>query len=51
VGGSIKGAAGVLTRLKAHDLIDYALMVGSTGFFLITVLYVVYCRIPGFGLF
>jgi hypothetical protein len=51
VGGSVLRAGRSLTRLKTKELLDVVLMTGSTLVFFTAVLYVVWARVPGFGLF
>ncbi|CAM9468893.1 unnamed protein product [Phaeothamnion confervicola] len=50
IGGTIRRAGASLTRLRAKDAVDAVLMGASTAFFFLTVLYVVWVRLPIFGL-
>lgn len=50
VGGSIRRAGGSLTNMQRQQIIDWCLIAGSTLFYVLTVLYVIWARIPGFGL-
>ncbi|KAG5190350.1 hypothetical protein JKP88DRAFT_275216 [Tribonema minus] len=51
VGGTVGRASMLLTRLNAQAIMDAVAMAASTAMFFAAVLYVIWARVPGFGLF